>query len=65
MKHPHVNDVIEFKFAGMKHTGVVTEVTGSGKDKRWVAISNGRYYPCLAMDRKQMAHILKIIDVNE
>lgn len=65
MKQPKLNDIIKFRFAGMTRVGVVIEIKGTGKEKQWIASSNGIYYPGLMMDRKKDHHILKIIDAHE
>jgi hypothetical protein len=65
MKHPKVDEVIKFRFAGIIRIGVVIEVRGSGLDKQWCALSEGIYYPCLVLDRKKMHHILQIIETHE
>lgn len=59
MKHPCVGDVVTIRFAGSNRVGAVVEVTGSGKDKRWVVLSAGKYYPALTLDKKKMNHIIK------
>ena len=57
--HPVVGDIACIRFAGSIRTGVVTEVEGIGKDKRWVVESNGRFYPCLTLDKTKLNHIIK------
>lgn len=61
MRHPKIDEVIQFRFAGLIKTGKVVEIKGAGKDKQWIALAQGIYYPCLVMDRKKMHHIIKII----
>lgn len=61
MKHPNVGDVATIRFAGMTKTGVVVEVNGTGKDKRWVVKSGGIFYPCLTLDSSKLNYIIKCI----
>ena len=56
--HPVVGDLARIRFAGSIRDGVVDEVTGIGKDKRWVVKSNNRYYPCLTLDKSKLNHII-------
>lgn len=59
MRHPRVGEIVTIRFAGSTRTGEVVEITGTGKDKRWVVLSSGVYYPALTLDKKKLNHIIK------
>jgi hypothetical protein len=61
MKHPNIGDLVRIKFAGMTRTGRVTEISGSGLDKKWVVLAQGVYYPCLVLDTGKMHHIIEYV----
>lgn len=64
MKHPKVKDLVQIRFAGLTRTGSVVEVTGHGKDKRWVVLSGGIYYPGLTLEKSGAFHIIKYVDID-
>lgn len=61
MKHPNIGDLVKIRFAGMTRVGRVTEISGSGLDKKWVVLAQGTYYPCLVLDTDKMHHIIEYV----
>jgi hypothetical protein len=61
MKHPQVGDLVKIKFAGLTRVGQVTEISGSGLDKKWVVLAKGVFYPCLVLDNSSAHHIIEYI----